>query len=54
MANDMDMVRAEVPAELKAQLRSILALERMTLTQWLIDQMTRTVADYKVARGERE
>lgn len=47
-------LRVVVPTELKAQLRSILALERMTMTEWLITQMQRTVDEHKVMRGERD
>jgi len=54
VADDTARIGATVPDQLKHDLMVILALERMTLTQWLIEQMTRTVADYQVARGERE
>lgn len=47
-----DMIRASVPADLKAKLRSILALERITLTQWLIIQMQRTLDEYAQVKGD--
>ena len=42
---EKDMIRAEVPAQLKAKLRSVLALERVTITEWLIAQMERTIQE---------
>ncbi len=47
---EMSDLRAVVPADLKAELRSILALERMTITQWLIAQMQRTVNEARAPR----
>ncbi len=43
MPDENGRINAIVPGDLKAELRSILALERKTFTAWLIEQMQRAV-----------
>ena len=47
--NKIVTISARVPDDIYQELKMVLLKKRMTLTEWIIKQMQRTVDDYKAA-----